>query len=170
MLGVSGRAMLGALIAGQRDPHQLAQLGRGRLRNKLPELTAALQGRFDQHHTIVIGVALNHLEYLEQTVGQLDERIDELMAEHSVARDRLDTIPGVGKRATEVIIAEIGADMSVFPTAGHLASWARGCPGNNITGGKRKPGTTGGGNRWLRGILVECARAASCACTERVFP
>ena len=81
---------------------------------------------------------------------RLDEHVDELMAEHSVARDRLDTIPGVGKRAAETIIAEIGADMSVFPTAGHLASWARMCPGNNITGGKRKSGTTGGGNRWLR--------------------
>src|SRR5258708_12968205 len=86
------------------------------------------------------------------------------MAPHSVARDRLDTIPGVGKRAAEVIIAEIGADMSVFPTAGHLASWARMCPGNNITGGKRKSGTTGGGNRWLRETLVECAWAASRQC------
>jgi transposase len=161
LLGVSGRAMLRALIAGQRDPQQLAQLARGRLRNKLPELTAALQGRFDEHHTLVIEVALHHLEYLERAVERLDERIDELMAPHSVARDRLDTIPGVGKRAAEVIIAEIGADMSIFPTAGHLASWARMCPGNNITGGKRKSGTTGGGNRWLREMLVECAWAAS---------
>ena len=161
LLGVSGRAMLRALIAGERDPEQLAELARGRLRNKIPALAAALEGRFAEHHAIMIGLALDHFEYLERSVVQLDERIDELMAEHSAARDRLDTIPGVGKRAAEVIIAEIGADMSVFPTAGHLASWARMCPGNNITGGKRKSGTTGGGNRWLRETLVECAWAAS---------
>jgi hypothetical protein len=161
LLGVSGRAMLRALIAGQRDPEQLAELARGRLRTKIPALAAALEGRFGQHHAIIIGLALDHFEYLERSVVRLDERIDELIAPHSAARDRLDTIPGVGKRAAEIIIAEIGADMSVFPTAGHLASWARMCPGNNITGGKRKPGTTGGGNRWLRETLVECAWAAS---------
>jgi len=122
---------------------------------------AALEGRFAEHHAIIIGLALDHFEYLERSVVRLDERIDDLMAAHSAARDRLDTIPGVGKRAAEIIIAEIGADMSVFPTAGHLASWARMCPGNNITGGKRKSGTTGGGNRSLRETLVECASAAS---------
>ena len=94
-------------------------------------------------------------------VDVLDSRTDALLAEHAVARDRPDTIPGVGKRAAEVIIAEIGADMSVFPTPKHLASWARLCPGNNITGGKRQSGTTGSGNRWLRETLVECAWAAS---------
>jgi transposase len=161
LLGVSGRAMLRALIAGKRDPQQLAELARGRLRNKIPALAAALEGRFTEHHAIMIGLALDHFEYLERSVVRLDERIDELMAEHSAARDRIDTIPGVGKRAAEVILAEIGADMSVFPTAGHLASWARMCLGNNITGGKRKSGTTGGGNRWLRETLVECAWAAS---------
>src|SRR5271163_4071256 len=161
LLGVSGRAMLRSLIAGQRDPDQLAELARGRLRTKIPALTAALEGRFHQHHAVMIALALDHFEYLERMVVLLDERIDELMVQHAVARDRLDTIPGVGKRAAEVIIAEIGADMSVFPTAGHLASWARLCPGNNITGGKRKSGSTGGGNRWLRETLVECAWAAS---------
>jgi transposase len=135
LLGVSGRAMLRALIAGQRDPEQLAELARGRLRTKIPALAAALEGRFGQHHAIIIGLALDHFEYLERSVVRLDERIDELIAPHSAARDRLDTIPGVGKRAAEIIIAEIGADMSVFPTAGHLASWARMCPGNNITRG-----------------------------------
>jgi transposase len=148
-LGVSGRAMLRALIAGQRDPEQLAE----------PASPAALEGRFAEHHAIMIGLALDHFEYLERSVVRLDERIDDLMAEHSAARDRLDTIPG--KRAAEIIIAEIGADMNVFPTAGHLASWARMCPGNNITGGKRTSGTTGGGNRWLRETLVECPWAAS---------
>lgn len=161
LMGMSGRAMLQALIAGQRDPDQLAELARGRLRTKIPALTAALEGRFTAHHAVMIELALDHFEYLERMVDRLDERIDELMIEHAAARDRLDTIPGVGKRAAEVIIAEIGADMSVFPTAKHLASWARMCPGNNVSGGKRQSGTTGGGNRWLRETLVECAWAAS---------
>jgi transposase len=161
LLGVSGRAMLRALVSGERDPERLAELARGRLRNKIPVLTEALAGRFGKHHVIMIGLALDHLEHLESAIATLDDRVDELIAEHAAARDRLDTIPGVGKRAAEIIIAEIGADMSVFPTAGHLASWARVCPGNNITGGKRKSGTTGGGNPWLRDVLVECAWAAS---------
>jgi transposase len=161
LLGVSGRAMLRALMSGERDPERLADLARGRLRNKIPLLSEALAGRFGEHHVIVVGLALDHLEHLEAAIAKLDDRVDELMAEHAVARDRLDSIPGVGKRAAEIIIAEIGADMSVFPTAGHLASWARVCPGNNITGGKRKSGTTGGGNPWLRDVLVECAWAAS---------
>ncbi|WP_327344971.1 IS110 family RNA-guided transposase [Mycolicibacter icosiumassiliensis] len=161
LMGVSGRAMLRALIAGQRDPDQLAEMARGRLRPKIPMLVEALNGRFGEHHALMIGLALDHFEYLERMTVHLDERIDTLMSEHTAARDRLDTIPGVGKRAAEVIIAEIGADMNVFPTAKHLASWARMCPGNNITGGKRRSGTTGGGNRWLRETLVECAWAAS---------
>ena len=90
--------MLRALIAGKRDPQQLAELARGRLRNKIPALAAALEGRFVEHHAIMIGLALDHFEYLERSVVRLDERIDELIAEHSAARDRLDTIPGVGKR------------------------------------------------------------------------
>jgi transposase len=161
LLGVSSRAMLRALIAGQRDPEQLAELAQGRLRVKIPSLAAALDGRFTGHHAVMVALALDHFEYLENMVNVLDSRIDALMAQHAAARDRLDTIPGVGKRAAEVIIAEIGADMSVFPTPKHLASWARLCPGNNITGGKRQSGTTGGGNRWLRETLVECAWAAS---------
>ncbi len=161
LLGVSGRAMLRALIAGQRDPQQLAELARGRLRSKIPALAAALDGRFTEHHATMIGLALDHFEYLERCIERLEEHIDELMAQHAVARDHLDTIPGVGKHAAEVIIAEIGADMSVFPTAAHLASWARMCPGNKVTGGKRISGTTGGGNPWLRAMLVECAWAAS---------
>lgn len=108
LLGVSGRAMLRALIAGTRDPQQLAELARGRLRAKIPTLTAALQGRFGEHHAIMIQLALEHLEHLEEAIGRLDARIDQLMEAHSVARDQLDTIPGVGKRAAEIIIAEIG--------------------------------------------------------------
>ena len=161
LLGVSGRAMLRALVAGEGDPEQLADLAQGRLRNKLPVLVEALRGRFADHHALLIGLALDHVEHMEAAIEALDTRIDELMSPFAQARDRLDTITGVGKTSAEIIIAEIGADMSVFPTAAHLASWARVCPGNNVTGGKRKSGTTGGGNRWLRATLVECAWAAS---------
>jgi transposase len=161
LLGVSGRAMLTALVAGERDPKVLAELARGRLRNKLPALREALRGRFRDHHALLLRVALEHLEHLEGAIAQLDGEVDRVMAPFAEARDRLDTIIGVGKRAAECIIAEIGVDMSVFPTAGHLASWAGLCPGNNVSGGKRHSGRPTKGNRWLREILVECAWAAS---------
>jgi transposase len=161
ILGVSGRAMLKALVAGERDPRVLAELAQGRLRAKLPQLRQALAGRFSDHHGLLVGLALAHLEHLEAAIARLDGRIDEVTAPFAQARDRLDTITGVGKRAAECILAEIGTDMSVFPTAGHLASWAGRCPGNNITGGKRRSGGTTKGNRWLGDILTECAWAAA---------
>ena len=161
VLGVSGRAMLGALVDGERDPEVLAQLARGVLRKKLPQLRQALQGRFGDHHALLVRLSLSHLEHLEAAIGQLDRRVEQVIAPFAVARDRLDTITGVGKRAAECIIAEIGVDMGVFPTAAHLASWAGRCPGNNLSGGKRRSGRPAPGNRWLADVLTECAWAAA---------
>lgn len=161
VLGVSGRAMLRALIDGERDPEVLADLSRGVLRKKLPQLHEALRGRFRAHHATLLRIIFEHIEQLETSIAELDSEVDRVMAPFARARDRLDTITGVGKRAAEAIIAEIGVDMSRFPTAAHLASWAGMCPANNITGGKRHPAGSLHGNRWLGEILNQCAVAAS---------
>jgi transposase len=146
--------MLAALVGGERDPEVLAELARGRLRTKLPQLRQALRGRFSDHHALLVGLSLAHLEHLEGAIAALDTEVDQVIAPFARARDQLDTITGVGKRAAETIIAEIGVDMAVFPTAGHLASWAGRCPGNNRTGGKRRSGRPTKGNRWLGEVLT----------------
>jgi transposase len=161
VLGVSGRAMLHALVAGERDPNVLADKAQRRMRSKIPELRLALRGRFSSHHALLVGLALEHLEHLEGAIAALDAEIERVMIPFAEARARLETIPGVAKRAAECIIAEIGVDMTVFPTASHLASWAGVSPGNNITGGKRRSGKTSKGNRWLGEILNQCAWAAA---------
>jgi len=153
--------MLQALVAGERDPEVLAELAKGQLRKKIPELREALRGRSRDHHALLVRLCLDHARYLEAAIAELDERADQVMAPFVEARDHLDTITGVGKRAAECTIAEIGADTTRFPTAGHLSSWAGMAPGNNITGGKRQSGKTTKGNVWLADILNQCAWSAA---------
>jgi transposase len=161
VLGASGRAMLEALIAGQSDPVELANLAQKQLRKKIPELQLALEGKVTDNHRFLLRMQLDHIEHLEGLVERLNTRIEEQLVPFASAAERLQTIPGVGQRAAEVLLAEIGPDMSVFPTAGHLSSWAGMSPGNNESAGKRRSGHTTKGSRWLRTLLVQVAWAAS---------
>ena len=161
ILGVSGRLMLDALVAGTTDPQVLADLARGRLRAKLPALREALEGRFDQLHAVWIGAILAHLDFLDEQIASLTETIGEQIAPFEKAVELLCTIPGVQRRTAEVIIAEIGVDMSVFPTAKELASWAGQCPGNDQSAGRRRSGRTRKGSKWLDWALEEAALAAT---------
>ena len=159
-LGVSGRAMLRAMIDGQEDADALAELARARLRGKLPQLKAALHGRVTDHHRFLLRTLLSQIESLELMVAQYDAQIGLVMVPFVSATDRLRTIPGIGQATAEVIVAEIGTDMTKFPTAGHLASWAGMCPGNDQSAGKRRSGKTTKGSQWLRAALVQVAWAA----------
>ena len=159
-LGVSGRAMIRGLIAGERDPVVLAELSRKALRRKIPQLREALHGRVTDHHRFLLRMLMGQVEYLEAQVAEFDHRIGEMTTPFAEAEARLRTIPGVGAQAAEVIVAETGADMSRFPTAGHLASWAGLCPGNDQSAGKRRSGKTTKGSQWLRTVLVQVGWAA----------
>jgi transposase len=161
VLGVSGREMLEALIAGETDPAKLAELARKRLREKLPALRQALQGRVTDHHRFLLRMHLDHVTHLEELIGRLSIRIEEAMTPFAEASQRLQTIPGVSQRTAETVLAEIGPNMEQFATAGHLASWAGMCSGNNESAGKRRSGRTTKGDRWLKRILVQAAWAAS---------
>lgn len=158
--GVSGRAMLQALVAGNTDATALAQLAKGQLRNKIPQLELALTGQFGAHQRFLVAQQLAHIDFLDQAIEQVSREVEEGLRPFEADLAHLDTIPGVGQWTAEVIMAEIGADMSRFPSAGHLASWAGMCPGNNESAGKRKSGKTRKGSKWLRVALTEAAYAA----------
>ena len=161
VLGVSGRLMLDALISGTHDPDVLAELARGKLRLKLPALKGALEGRFTGHHALIVSHQLAHIDFLDEAIAALSDRIDEVIAPFASKVALLDTIPGVDKRTAEMLIAEIGTDMTVFATHRHLASWAGLCPGHNESAGKKRSGKTRTGSKWLRAGLTEAAKAAS---------
>src|SRR5262245_19446685 len=169
VLGVSGRAMLAALVEGTTDPDVLAEFARGALRKKLPALRQALAGRFRAHHAFLVAHLLAHYDYLDEIIDTLSAQIDVVIAPFAEEVARLDTIHGVNKRTAEAIIAELGVDMSVFPTSGHCASWVGICPGNNESAGKHRPGRTRRGNKWLRGALTEAALAAGTRSAKGAF-
>jgi len=176
VVGKSGRAMLKAMIAGEQDPQTLAELARGRMIPKIPQLIGALEGNVTHHDRFLLATQLERLEHLEDMIERYTAQIDQVMSSRPFqemtdttegalsfpeAVERLKTIPGVEQRAAEDLLAEIGTDMSRFPSAGHLASWAGMCPGNHESAGKRKSGRTTHGNRWLRRILTQAAWAAA---------
>jgi len=161
VLGVSARRMLDALIAGTTDPEVLAELSKGLLRKKIPALREALNARFSRRHAVVVGEILAHLDYLDESMERLSAAIDEAMTPFADARDRLATIPGVDRRVAEALIGEIGVDMTRFPTAAHLASWAGMCPGQHESAGKSRKGTARDGNSWVQRHLAVAAMAAS---------
>lgn len=161
VLGVSGRAMIEALCRGGTDPEALAELAKGRLRAKLPALCEALEGSFRAHHALMASRILAHIDYLEESIEDISGEIGRAMDPFARQIELLDSIPGVDRKAAQIILAEIGVDMSgVFPSAGHLASWAGMCPGNDESGGKRRSGRSRKGDRHLRDILTEVAWAA----------
>jgi transposase len=161
IFGVSGRAMLAALVAGERDPKQLAQLARTRMRAKLGQLEEAFTGRFSDHHGFLLKTMLSRIDQASADIAELEAKIDEMVAPFQAAVDRLDEITGVGRIAAQVIIAEIGLDMGRFATPAHLASWARYAPGVNESAGKTKgKNTTGHGNPYLARVLGEAAVVA----------
>jgi len=159
VLGVSARRMLDALIGGTHDPEILADLAKGALRKKIPALREALHGRFTGHHALLIGQMLAQIDFLDETIQTLSERVEELTRPFYREIELLDSIPGVDRRAAEMLLAEIGADMSRFPSEHHLASWGGMCPGQRESGGKKHSAATRKGSKWLRGTLTECSKA-----------
>lgn len=161
IFGVSGRTMIEALIAGERDGRVLADLARGRMRTKITALTQALVGRFNDHHAFLASMILRNIDAINTMIADLDERIDTEISPYQQQLDLLDTIPGIDRRGGQVLIAEIGIDMHRFTSAAHLASWAGLCPGNNKTAGKARSAHTRPGNRWLKKSLGTAALAAT---------
>ncbi|WP_206686149.1 IS110 family transposase [Kribbella qitaiheensis] len=161
IFGTSGRSMMDALVAGERDPERLAEMARTRMRAKIPQLREAFTGFFTEHHAMLLKQMLARIDGIDADINLLDTRIEAHLAPFADAVDQLDEIDGIGPIAAAVIIAEIGVDMTRFPTAGHLCSWAKFAPGVNSSAGKTKGrGSTGHGNRYLARILGEAAVTA----------
>jgi transposase len=158
--GVSAQAILRALLDGCTDTHAMAELAKGRMRVKIPQLERALTGSFGPHQRFLLPHLLAHLEFLEDTIARLSQEVASRMAPFEAELERLDAIPGVNRRIAEIIVAEAGTDMSQFPTAGHFASWIGLCPGNNESAGKHRSGKTRKGNKWLRAGFTEAGQAA----------
>jgi len=161
VMGVSGRAILAQLIEGQRDPVVLADLAKGRLREKRAALEQALTGRFTAHHRFLLVQHLSHIDYLDEQIAQVDAEITEQIRPFQAAVDRWDQLPGINQRGGQVIVAEVGADLKPFADGAHLASWSGMCPGNQESAGKRQSGKTHKGDKWLRRALVEAAHGAA---------
>jgi transposase len=160
ILGLSGRAMLDALVAGTRDPEVLAELAKGSLRKKIPQLRDALEGRFGSHHGLLVGQILAKLDFLDEAIANLSAEIDRMIVPFEPEVALLVTIPGIERRSAQELIAEVGVDMTRFPSSAHLASWAGMCPGHHESAGKRRSGQTRPGSKWLHRTLREAAKAA----------
>ena len=161
VMGVSGRAIVEALLRGTTDPVTLADLAKGRLRTKRADLERALRGRVSAHHRLLLATHLAHVDFLDEEVARLSAEIAERLRPVEEELQRLDTIPGVDRETAEVLVAELGTELGRFPTARHLASWAGMCPGNHESAGKRRGGRTRKGSKWLRRALVEAACGAA---------
>jgi transposase len=161
LLGVSGRQLVEGLLAGDADVAALAKLARGKLREKQPDLERALSGRLGTQQRFLLARQLAHIDFLDEQIAQVSAEVGERLRPFAAQIARLDTIPGIGRRTAEVLLAEVGPEMERFPSAAHLASWAGMCPGNNERAGKRRSGRTRKGSPWLRAALVEAAHAAA---------
>ena len=161
IVGVSSRAILEAILSGESSPEVLAELAKGKLRSKRPQLAKALEGFLQPHHRFLIEQLLCHVDFLDEAIERVSDEIRRRLSPFEGKIELLLSIPGVSRRIAEVILAEVGADMSRFPSSAHLASWAGICPGNNESGGKRKSGRTRKGSPWLRAALIQAAHAAS---------
>lgn len=161
ILGKSGRTMIEAMIQGQENPQALSELAKGKLKSKKTDLQKAMHGFMGDHQKLMLETQLRHIDFLDEIIAKLDEEVKARMLPFEEDLELLDTIPGVGRRTAEQILAEAGTDMNQFPSAAHLCSWAGVAPGNNESAGKRKSGKAKKGNQKLRSALVEAARAAS---------
>jgi len=161
VMGVSGRAMIQALLEGEKDPAQMADLARRSLRGKIPELQKAPEGHLTEHHRFLLRLLWKELTQQEALIAELEAKIEELTRCFAPEIERLDAVPGVDRRVAEVVLAELGGDMSPFPTHRHLSAWAGMCPGNEESAGKRRKRRITPGNRWLKRTLVQAAWAAS---------